>query len=125
MLEIRVQFFFRKIGEKFRLGASVYFTDAIYQFPFTHLQHPSKLLSCSPNLSSIDRLNFFSLADRPTAELTPYNIRHYITGLAGLRAQHIARPNDHLALVASMSNKIAITGSQSKQKKSGFFSFSA
>jgi hypothetical protein len=117
MLEIGIQLFVRKIGEKFRLGASVNFTDAIDQFPFTHLQHPSKLISGSPNLSSIDRLNFFSLADPPTAELTPYNIRHYIPAPAGLRAQHIARPNDPLALVISMSNKIAITGSQSKQKK--------
>jgi hypothetical protein len=37
MLEIGVQIFFGKNGEKFWLGAFVDFTNAIYQLPFTHM----------------------------------------------------------------------------------------
>jgi hypothetical protein len=36
MLEIGVQLILGKIGEKFRLGASVNLTDAIDNFPFAH-----------------------------------------------------------------------------------------
>jgi hypothetical protein len=36
MLKISIQFFFRKTGEKFRLRASVNFTDAVDQLPVAH-----------------------------------------------------------------------------------------
>jgi len=42
MLKICGQFLFGKSGEKFRLGAFVDFTNAVYQFSFGHLCTPSK-----------------------------------------------------------------------------------
>jgi len=121
MLKISVQFFFRKTGEKFRLRASVNFTDAVDQFPFAHSDILQNFLAAPPNLSSIDRLDFFSLADCPPAKLTPYNTSYYIKGSAGLRPQHIAQPNCQHAVVVSMSNKIPLADSKPKQKKSGLF----
>jgi hypothetical protein len=61
MLKISVQFFLGKIGEKLRRGASVDFTDALDQLPFTH----SDILlnfHVAPQFIHIVSHIFFSLA---------------------------------------------------------------
>jgi hypothetical protein len=45
MLEIIIELFFRKTGEKFRLGTSVDFADVVNQLPFTHTNTPFKTLN--------------------------------------------------------------------------------
>lgn len=61
VFKISVQLFLGKIGEKLRLGSSVYFTDALDQLPFTH----SDILlnfHVAPQFIHIVSRNFFSLA---------------------------------------------------------------
>jgi len=90
MLEIGVQIFFGKNGEKFRLGASVDFTNAIYQLPFTHMHTSFKTSKPLLTWRNIDSLNFFSLAGRPPIPLTPYNPDYYMTTLFLFSPQYIA-----------------------------------
>jgi hypothetical protein len=49
VLKICGQILFGKIGEKFRLGAFVDLTNAVYQLPFVHTRHPSKSVNPAPD----------------------------------------------------------------------------
>ena len=62
MLKISVELFLGKIGEKFRLGTSVDFTNVVYQLPFTHKHSSFKSSKKNINLRNIDREHNFSLA---------------------------------------------------------------
>jgi hypothetical protein len=81
MLKIHIQVFPGKMGEKLRLGASVDLANQIYQFSFTH-----KLCSFkSPHHPKIIGRGFFvALTSLQTAQVTTYNLSHYITSSARL-----------------------------------------
>jgi hypothetical protein len=64
VFKISVQLFLGKIGEKLRLGPSVYFTDALNQLPFTHSDILLNI-HVAPQLIHIVSHNFFSLAHHP------------------------------------------------------------
>jgi hypothetical protein len=83
VLKIGIQLLFRKLCEKFRLGASVDFTDAIYQLPFVHT-YASFLMGSNIliDLCNIDRADIFSLADRTRVQEKPYNRKHHIAEAA-------------------------------------------
>jgi hypothetical protein len=62
MLKVGFQILLRETGEKFRLGAFVDFTDAVYQLPFAHTHSSFKSEKVLCNLRNIDWANIFSLA---------------------------------------------------------------
>jgi hypothetical protein len=123
MLKIGIQIFFGKTGEKFRLGTSVDFTNAIYQLPFTHMHISFKISKPPLTWRNIDSLNFFSLAGRPAIPLTPYNPNYHIKEASLPRIQHMAQPNKPCSSAAAMSNKIVLTTKRAKAKKLQLFCF--
>jgi len=67
--------------------------------------------------TNIDTATIFSLTGLALAQLTPYNLNHYIAESLLLRLQYIARATGPLSSYISVSNKISLVVSQTKPKK--------
>jgi hypothetical protein len=117
MLKISVQFFFVKIGEKLRLGASVDLANVVYQLRFTHACEPFKTRKILGNLRNIDMANIFSLADKTATGQTTYNPNHHIKWAYCLRLPYIAQVKKLILALISLSNKISPGVSQSRPGK--------
>jgi hypothetical protein len=78
--------------------------------------HPLGIVKLPLNHRNIDRLNFFSLANRTSAAAMPYNINYHIAELFHSKTLHIARANRPVSLAVSMSNKIATAFGKDKSK---------